>query len=391
MSMKKRRGLEVRVALAMFWLVLLAAFAQAPQPARIVAIGDVHGDLDALTGILKKTGLIDQNDRWNGGSATLVQTGDLLDRGPQSRDVLDLMIALQKEAPRQKGSVKVSLGNHEMMNIMGDLRYVVAEDYAAFVDNRSEQRRKRAFQDYSKFQSEHGRPVDEAAWMEAHPLGFVERREAFGPGGAYGKWFRSLPAIVVVDGSAFLHGGISPELATWSIDKINGAVDTEIELFDKYKQYLIDKDVALPFFTLDELLTAVRAEVDAQKAETQSKQRRKSETAPDMQILEALLRLGAWVSVNENGPLWFRGYDRWTEEEGEAQITRLTRALKVQRIVVGHTPQPNGEIRKRFGGKVFLIDTGMLSSYFAGGRASALNIQDGKVSAIYLNESEAFN
>ena len=110
-----------------------------------------------------------------------------------------------------------------------------------------------------------------------------------------------------------------------------------------------------------------------------------------MQILEPLLRLGAWVSVNENGPLWFRGYDRWTEEEGEAQITRLTRALKVQRIIVGHTPQPNGEIRERFGGKVFLIDTGMLSSYFAGGRASALNIQNGKVSAIYLNESEAFN
>ena len=71
-----------------------------------------------------------------------------------------------------------------------------------------------------------------------------------------------------------------------------------------------------------------------------------------------------------------------TSVASAAQIQKLTEALGVARFVVGHTPQP-GQIKSRFDGKVYLIDTGMLSSYVPGGRASALTIQDGKVSTIY--------
>src|SRR5262245_38080689 len=122
--------------------VMLAAAAQAPQTERVVAIGDVHGDLGAFVALLQKTGLLDASRRWSGGRATLVLTGDLIDRGPESRGVLDFVMALQKDAPRRNGSVRVGLGNHEVMNIMGDLRYVTPADYAGFADGKSEQRRK---------------------------------------------------------------------------------------------------------------------------------------------------------------------------------------------------------------------------------------------------------
>ena len=362
-------------------LLLFAGFAQAPG-GRVVAIGDVHGNLDGLVAILLKAGLIDASRHWTGGTATFVQTGDLLDRGPQSRAVLDFMMTLQKEAPRHNGSVRISLGNHEVMNVMGDLRYVVPADYAAFTDSRSGQRRKTAFQNYSKQEIEHGRAVNETTWIQAHPLGFIEREEAFGPMGAYGRWLRSFPTVNVVDDSIFLHGGIAPELATWTAGKINDAVRAEIQAFDKYKQFMIGKKLALPFFTFEELVSAAKDELN-RKGDGQDRD--------DLETLNHFLQFGAWLSINEKGPLWFRGYDTWAEEEGTANIARLTDVLKVKRIVAGHTPQPNGEITQRFAGKVFLIDTGMLSTYFAGGRASALNIQDGKLSAIYLDATKALN
>ena len=86
----------------------------------IVAIGDVHGDFDDFVGILQRTGLIDKQNHWNGGNATFVQLGDLLDRGPKPRDVMDLMMALEKEAAQSGGRGVSLLGNHEAMNIMGD-------------------------------------------------------------------------------------------------------------------------------------------------------------------------------------------------------------------------------------------------------------------------------
>ena len=82
----------------------------------------------------------------------------------------------------------------------------------------------------------------------------------------------------------------------------------------------------------------------------------------------------SWLSVVSDGPLWFRGYDQWTEEEGAAQINKILEAFTAKHIVVGHTVQKGGRIRPRFDSKVFLIDTGMLSSSYPGGRPSALRI-----------------
>ncbi len=89
-----------------------------------------------------------------------------------------------------------------------------------------------------------------------------------------------------------------------------------------------------------------------------------------------------------DGPLWFRGYDRWSDEEGAPQVSKVLEAYKATHVVVGHTVQKGGRMRPRFGNKVFLIDTGMLSSYYyPDGRASALEIcGDGRFIAVYLDQ-----
>jgi Calcineurin-like phosphoesterase len=114
--------------------------ADAPQV--VIAIGDVHGDFDDFCMILKRVGLIDEKLHWAGGHATLVQTGDLLDRGLKERQALDLMMSLEEEAAKAGGQVVALLGNHEMMNLMGDLRYVTPELYASFSTPDSDARRR---------------------------------------------------------------------------------------------------------------------------------------------------------------------------------------------------------------------------------------------------------
>jgi hypothetical protein len=362
-------------------------------PVKLVAVGDVHGDFDDFCLILRRTGLMDDQNRWIGGSATLVQTGDLLDRGPKGREVMDLLMGLEKEAAKNGGQVVPLLGNHEVMNILGDLRYVTPQNYAAFADNESEKRRKAAYQEYAAWYASHTKwlariiqpalPATENGWMAEHPAGFLEYREAFSPDGKYGKWVRQHAAVVKIGEVIFLHGGISANLIGLRLEQINSQVREEIEQFDKTRQDLVLRKVILPFFTIGEIAVAAQLELMAERA---------AETPPDPEYHNRLVRLlgfNNWLCMRDDGPLWFRGYDEWNEEEGDRQIDRVLAAYNVAHIVVAHTVQNKGRIRSRFGGKVFLIDTGMLSTYWQGGRASALEIQaSGKFAALYLDGQE---
>jgi len=357
----------------------------------VVAIGDVHGDLDDFVAILQRSGLIDKQNHWAGGKAVFVQAGDLIDRGPKPREVMDLMMALEKEAPSAGGRVVALLGNHEMMNLMGDLRYVTPQNYASFADSNSEQRQKAAYQQYVKWRNGHPQllaelpqpmEITEGEWMARHPLGFVEHADAFSPSGTYGKWVRGHAALAEINDVVFLHGGIDPSLAHLKLDTINGHIRDEIKAFDEAKQYLLEKNVILPFFTLQEMTAVVQAEITAE---------RKGQVPADPQgqaRLVQFLGYGDWLSVRVDGPLWFRGYDKWTDEEGMAQIGKVLEAYDAAHIAVGHTVQRGGRIRPRFNNKVFLIDTGMLSSYYPGGRASALEIcGDARFTAEYTDQA----
>jgi hypothetical protein len=338
--------------LCAFVFLLATGISGAPQGQgqRVVAIGDIHGDLDSFVGILQRARLIDPVRRWSGAKSILVQTGDFLDRGPTSRGVIDLLMSLQRDAQRQGGRVVVLMGNHEAMNIVGDLRYVSNKDYAEFADDRPDTRKRKV--DTSK------------------PAGFAERCEAFAPVGKYGRWLRSLPAVARVNDSVFLHGGISPDLASSSIEKINEGIASEIKAFDTLRDFLVDKDIAKPCDTLDKLTESARAALDKAKGR-------------DAELLKTFLGYPGWLTFHDNGPLWYRGYAQWTDADGAPLIQRLVEAFGVARFVVGHTPQPGGQIGTRFNGKIYLVDTGMLAGYVPGGRASALNMQDGKISFIY--------
>ncbi len=94
---------------------------------RIVAIGDIHGAYDNFVALLKNAGLVDDKLRWIGGKTHLVQTGDVLDRGPDSRKCMDLLIKLEQQAEQVGGQVHALIGNHEAMNVLGFLDYVSKE------------------------------------------------------------------------------------------------------------------------------------------------------------------------------------------------------------------------------------------------------------------------
>jgi hypothetical protein len=183
----------------------------------------------------------------------------------------------------------------------------------------------------------------------------------------------------------FVHGGISPQLPETQAEAITKRVSGEIRLLDDYRRELADRGIAPAFLDLAETKDAVRAELEFRKAAGPLTSANPEESKRSMVLLEGFLQHETWLSFHPDGPLWFRGYAEWTEQEGDANLAPLLNKLQASHLVVGHTPQANGEVRSRFTGKVFLIDTGMLSSYYASGKASALEISNGKFTAIYLD------
>lgn len=368
------------------------AVLQPPDPGaggrRIVAIGDVHGALDEFTGILRAAGLVDDRRRWTGGDAILVQTGDLVDRGPHVRGVLDLMMQLEAEARRSRGRVEALLGNHEVMNLLHDFRDASPETFASFADERSEERRQRAF-DRAAGLARRGTgaaPLDREAWMRAHPPGFVEYSEALGPRGKYGRWLRDRKTAFKESDVIFMHAGIGPE-TPGGVDDVNKAVAREIAAWDSTRAMLVEAGLILPFFTLTETVEAAIAEAERITRSVQlGKPLDDHVTKEFAERLQALLQMGQSPLIAPEGPLWFRGYALWPPEQEPALKSILDR-LGASRVVCGHTPATVDRITSRFGGRVLLIDTGMLSAFY-NGRASALELQGGNTTAIYRDARE---
>ncbi len=168
-----------------------------PAPERLIGIGDVHGDVDALKAILTSTGLIDDELKWVGGTTWLVQTGDLLDRGPTEREVIDLMLRLRDEAEVAGGRVVQLNGNHELMNAAGDLRYVTREGFEGFADI----------------------PADHVP--DRVPPEMRGRVAAFMPGGPYALRLAKDGIITQVGDTVFVHGGVTPEHVQTGIGELN--------------------------------------------------------------------------------------------------------------------------------------------------------------------------
>eukprot|EP00833_Pecoramyces_ruminatium_P000354 jgi/Orpsp1_1/1174386/evm.model.c7180000049905.1 len=99
---------------------------------RIISVGDIHGDYRKLIKVLMAANLINNKKNWIAKNTALVQIGDLIDRGRDSKKILNLMIKLRKQAPSYDSDVFMILGNHETMNIGGRYEYVTASELLTF-------------------------------------------------------------------------------------------------------------------------------------------------------------------------------------------------------------------------------------------------------------------
>ena len=384
------------VAAALSLVATPAPSGRTPEPrsaqaGRIVAIGDIHGAYDGFVGILQSAGLIDGKRQWSGGNAVLVQTGDVFDRGSGVREALDLLMRLEDEAKRAGGRVDSLLGNHEMMNLLAEYRDASPSAYTAFADARSDDRQRRAYEDFVKIlKRRSAKPADiptREVWNETHPPGFVEYTDALGPRGKYGKWLREKTVTETIAGTVFMHAGINAA-TTATLDDINRTAASDIARWDAAKAALVSAQLVTPAATLQEAIDASAIEyqriAEALKAGAQPGDHVTREFVDRLQFV---LEIGKSSLLAADGPLWFRGFAQWPDSE-EAQAVALTQRLGVARFVTGHTPLPDGRIRARFGNRFFLIDTGMLTTYVKGGRASALELQGGRITAIYPDARE---
>jgi len=331
--------------LLLFAAILVPGVATAkPASSRIVAVGDLHGDYDAWEAIATAAGLIDAKGRWAGGNTTLVQLGDVPDRGPDSLKIIHQLMKLQREAPKSGGKVVAMVGNHEAMNMTGDLRYVHSGEFRAFTDRQSESRRDRIY--------EANRAAIEAAyrakdpkltaesirnvWMKANPVGMLEHQLAWGPAGEIGKWVVGNPAVVKIGDSLFVHGGISAAYTQYSPEQINRRVADALKARDETPTSIIN---------------------------------------------------------DPSGPLWYRGLvSREPGDEAtvppiaangqqlsiEQEIALVLEAFHVKRIVVAHTPSTSGIISGDQGA-LWRIDTGISRAY--NGKLTYLEIIGEKITA----------
>jgi hypothetical protein len=346
---------------------------------RIVAVGDIHGNYGGFVSILQRAGLVDEDAHWIGGDTTFVQTGDVFDRGAEVFEVLDLLMRLEDEAAAVGGEVVALIGNHEGMNLTGFYRDVNPEVFATFVDNKSEKRRKAAFRNFKRYWQARAEalgfemsvipPEVKDQWMAAIPPGWLEYNEALGPDGRYGAWLRKRPVAVVIDGVLFIHGGVGPDLAGLSVAEINAKVSEELAAYDRLREVMIGDRLVPSTAELASLTKAYR-----------------DQDPPDAALVE-LADVENWFINSPEGPLWFRGAARWDEEFDTEQMVGLLAGVGAQRMVGGHSVQTKGHIGVRFDGRVFLIDTGMLSSVYQGGRPSALVIENGTFTAVYTDGS----
>ena len=379
-------------------LTVLATLPTAPAaqtPSRIVAIGDIHGSYDGLVAILKRTGLVDDQLKWAGGRAVLVQTGDYTDRGTDVRKVMDLLMQLEKEAPAAGGQAIVLAGNHEIMNVLGDFRDVTPEICATFATPQSETRREEAWKRYDRIGQPRVSVMPSPAAVYAHthggfmttyPPGCLEYREAMSPTGVYGKWIRAKDIATVVGDTLFMHAGINPSNAPKSIAAMNDQVRAEVRRVDTHRKRLTDRRIALEFFGLQDIIDVSVIELTlANQAIATAKLEGKEPPSLDLTLLkdaQNLLEIQKWSVIDPEGPLWFRGYATWPEDKTFPQVNAFLDQMKLTRIVVAHTPTTERRIVTRYGGRVVTIDTGMLASYYKG-IASALEIVGPRMKAIY--------
>ena len=286
----------------------------------LVAIGDVHGDPDAGFRALALAGVVDGRSWWRSDAsgskpesasaarATLVQTGDLVDRGDRSIEAVDEFERLKSEAAAVGDEVVTLLGNHELMTLQHDLRFVSRDELAALGKQSLDESRVADASDDSL-------GLGLRAYFYAGQLAW---KKTFGAGQRRGVALREKPFAAVRGkgkcATVFAHAGLLPG-------------------------HLFGKD------TVDAL----------------------NERGREL-LRDDVVERGDDLLHNE-GPVWTRVLSMGSEEEACQAAEEVIERLGVQRIVIGHTVTKSGSIETRCDGLIHMIDVGMSALY--GGEPSA--------------------
>lgn len=297
-----------------------------PMPERIVAIGDVHGDLEALRKCLRMANLIDEQDSWVGGGAHLVQVGDILDRGEAERGCIDLLLKARREAEAAGGHVHLLLGNHEIMNVDLDFRYVTSrhawEGWAP---------RPEAETAMGEADKEAGEELAGILREMGWPRLTMDRVEAFRPGGHVTLEALAHTSVALVIGdTVFVHGGLLAKHVEYGLERLNWET----------RAWLVEGSTRPEFQHKPDIMDSIDA------------------------------------------PVWNRLYSTpHPKEEALEELERVLSGLGARRMVMGHTPQLRGinAVFSKRGYEAWRCDTGM-SSAMMGGPVEVLEIlADGTV------------
>ena len=216
---------------------------------RVVAVADLHGDYERFVFILThpQIDLVDADLHWKGGQAHLVQLGDILDRGTRAKDILDLLMRLEKEAAAAGGMVHTLLGNHEEMNITGIALdypgYVTVGQFLSFLPD--DFRRERDEQYFKTLRPEDQILADidgldaavnegyAAFWRKIIASKNADAARAYVTGfnAVYGAWLARQNTVIKINDVIYVHGGISEALSKWPMREINQVMRSELEFF----------------------------------------------------------------------------------------------------------------------------------------------------------------
>jgi len=352
-------------ALLAAWLP--ASAAEVPQTQwqgidRVVAFADVHGAYTELTALLQSVGVVDDELRWSGGRTHLVSLGDLLDRGADSRKVMDLLIRLQAEATAAGGRMHVVLGNHEAMNVLGDLRYVDRGEFAAYAadEDPAERAARKA-----EFLARQGAAASEADFDQAFPPGFFAHRRLLGPEGTYGRWLLAQPAAIRINDIVYMHGGPSAVLAGRTLEQLSGDYTRAVEEYLSAERALRDAGLLQFEDAYGRRPDLAQARLDAMPAD-ESRSALAAAVARFRKADEDPL-------LGPDGPNWYRGA-AFCNECAEADVLDpFLASVGARRLVIGHTVARNGTVVSRFDGKVVKLDAGMNRAVYRGRPAALIS------------------
>jgi hypothetical protein len=372
----------ITVLLFSFFTVVLPVSAyEVKTTSKVIAFADVHGAYDDWVSLLQEVGVVDEQLNWSGGKTHLVSVGDLIDRGPGSRQVVELLMKLDAQADKAGGAVHMTLGNHEVMVMTGDLRYVSAAEFAAFADDESAADREDLYVQYRRYNSGGDELTVRSTFDEQYPPGFAALRKAYSMEGELGRWLLQQPFVIKVNDKVYMHGGIADSATDKSIEELNKTLQGELKAFLSSMDTLYKAGVMPRHVSYHDRLGFLNARVEEFVAANSKKR-----TAPWFdEVLQVFEAQEAFVFSSES-PNWYRGTATCHPLSESFNTERFLKRVGAKQLVMGHTPT-RGDVQSRMDGLAIRLDTGMLKAVYKG-QASALVSNDGNDYVHYLGKGQ---